>query len=248
MKNVFFIIGLIFGVSLAVVGIGYILSSQVDYIDLINRKVVIADDDKALLLVNEDEEVSFEYTIENWRGQVKGDWDDFFDEPLEVDGVTITPNSFSRFTTASPFPDGVKSIVFSVSTYAMPIDFSLFWVLNIGTREIRFLGEENRGIVGDITWSPEGTHFAYFLNTERAPGEHLTIDNAETLEKEFTLSGEEILEALEVEYDEDYKPEFRGLRWGQDGKRLFFATDDVEEDTSVTWSIDLEGESLRKEI
>ena len=248
MKNVFFIIGLIFGVSLAVVGIGYILSSQVDYIDLISKRVAIADDDKALLLVDEDERVSFEYTIENWRGQVRGDWNDFFDEPLEVNGATITPDSFSRFTTASPFPDGVRSIVFSVSTYAMPTDFSLFWVLNVGTGEIKFLGKENIGIVGDIKWSPEGTHFAYFLNTERAPGDYLTVDNAETLEKEFTLSGGEILEAMEVEHDEDYRPEFRSLQWKQDGERLFFVTDDTDEDAGITWSIDAEGENLQKEI
>ncbi len=247
MNKLFFIVVLIFAVSVTVVAIGYVLSSQIEYVDLINKEITISEDDDVLLVMDEDENIAFRYSIENWRGEVRERWDSIFREPMEIQGTKVGPDGFTRFTAVSPFPDGVKTLVFSVSTYAMPVDYSLFWTLNIATGETRILGERNKGVVGNIIWSPKETHFAYFLNTERAAGDYLTLDNVETREKEFTVSGREILEALEVDYDEDFMPEFRSLRWREDGERFFFTTDTTEEEVSANWSIDLKGLNIRRE-
>ncbi len=247
MNKLFFIIALIFAVSLTVVAIGYVLSSQIEYVDLIDKKIIISEDDDVLLVTDKDASVVFRHSIENWRGQVRGKWDSIFKEPIKIQGTKVGPDGFTRFTAVSPFPDGIKTIVFSVSTYAMPVDYSLFWTLNIATGETKILGERNKGVVGNIIWSPKETHFAYFLNTERAAGDYLTLDNVETRRKEFTVSGKEILEALETDYEEDFMPEFRSLRWREDGERFFFTTDTTEEGVSANWSIDLKGLNIRRE-
>ncbi len=247
MNKVFFVVALIFAVSLTVVAIGYVLSSQIEYVDLIDKKIAISEDDNVILVLDGEENTVFRYSIENWRGQVRGRWSSIFREPIEINGIEVGPDGFTRFTAVSPFPDGVKTMVFSVSTYAMPVDYSLFWTMNIATGETRILGERNKGVVGDIIWSPKETHFAYFLNTERAAGDYLTVDNIETREKEFTISGEEIMETLELDYEENFTPEFRSLRWREDGNRLFFATDTNEEGVVANWSIDPKGLDIRSE-
>jgi tricorn protease-like protein len=246
MKKVFFITGLILGVSLAVVAIGYVLSSQIEYVDLVGKTLMISEEDDTLFAINEDERIVFRYSIENWRGQTRNRWEKLFKGSLTNDDLQITPDDFVRFTAVSPFPEGVKTIIFSTSTYGLANDFSLFWMLNIGTKELRFFGEKNDGVVGNIVWSPKGTHFAYFLNTKEASGEYLTIDNIETREKIFTICREKILELLEEE-SEEFIPEFRTLRWQEDGQRLFFSTNTTEEGVFATWSIDLSGEDLKRE-
>ncbi len=249
MKNIIFVIGLIFGISLTMVAIGYVLSSQIEYVDLIGKTVGISeeDDEDALLVIDDEGNVVFRYSVESWRGQVRERWDDVLQEPVKINGKKVTPDDFSRFTAVSPFPEGIKTLVFSVSTHNMPTDYSLFWTLNIGTREVIFLGEKNRGVVGNITWSPKETHFAYLLNTERAAGDYFTVDNVETREKGFFLSGEEIAEALDVEYEEEFLPEFRNLRWSEDGERILFVTNIPDDESLASWSIDLKGLDIKKE-
>ena len=247
MKKIFFITGLIVGVSLAVVTIGYVLSSQIEYVDLIEKTVTISEENDALFIINEKENVVFRYSVESWKGQVKERWDDLFQEPIIVDGVKIEPDNFTKFTAVSPYPDGVKTIVFSISTGGTSVDFSLFWTLNVGTRELKFLGDKNEGIVGNIVWSPKETHFAYFLDTEDFSGEYLTIDNIETRKKEFTISKNDILSKIEMKEEGDFHPGFRSLRWNDDGSRLFFTTNAEEKDVVIMWSIDLKGTDLRKE-
>ncbi len=245
MKNALFIIGLIIGVALFTVAIGYFFYSQIDYVDLAEKEVFISENDDELLIKNKEGEVVFVYKIEEWRESVSDNWNEIFEEPIKIDEVELTPESFSRFTGVSPFPEGLKSLGFSVSTYAMPKDVSLFWVLDIGTGELNFVGEKNNGVIGYIIWSPQRTHFAYFLNTEKAPGEYLTVDNAITKEKEFTLSGEDILEILEKTVEE-FSPEFRDMEWSEDGEKLFFATNGVDKE-DVFWSIGVDGSDLMKE-
>lgn len=247
MKKIFFITGLVLGVSLAVVTIGYVLSSQIEYVDLIGKVVTISEEDDALFVMNDKEDVVFRYSIESWRGQVKGKWDVLFQESMLVGDSKITPDDFTRFTAVSPYPDGIKTIIFSTSTKEKGVDYSLFWTLNIGTRELRFLGDKNIGVVGNIVWSPRETHFAYVLNTEEFTGEYLTIDNIDTRKKEFTLSKEDLLLKLNIEEENDFHPSFKSLRWRDDGMRLFFTTNTKEEDVFVMWSVDSKGTDLRIE-
>jgi hypothetical protein len=247
MKKIFFITGLVLGVSLAVVTIGYVLSSQIEYVDLVEKTVTISEENDVLFIVNDKEDIIFRYSIESWRGQVRGRWNNLFPEPIVVDGVEIVPDDFTRFTAVSPYPDGIKTIVFSTSTEEKGADFSLFWTLNVGTRELRFLGDKNTGVVGNVVWSPKETHFAYILNTEEFTGEYLTIDSVDTRKKEFTISKDDILTKLDIEEGSDFHPSFRSLRWRDDGMRLFFTTNTKEEDIFGMWSVDPKGTDLRME-
>jgi hypothetical protein len=247
MKKIFFITGLVLGVSLAVVTIGYVLSSQIEYVDLIGKTVTISEEDDVLFIINDKEDVVFRYSIESWRGQVKGKWDVLFQEPIMAGEVKIVPDDFTRFTAVSPYPDGVKTMVFSASTEEKENDFSLFWTLNVGTRELRFLGDKNMGVVGNIVWSPKETHFAYILNTEEFTGEYLTVDNIDTRKKEFTISKDDVLSQLDIDEEKDFHPGFRSLRWRDDGMRLFFTTNTKEEDVFAMWSVDSKGTDLRME-
>jgi hypothetical protein len=241
MKKVIFVTSLILGVSLTVVAIGYVLSSQIEYVDLLEKTITISDEDDVLFVNNSNDKVVFRYSVESWRGQIKGSWSGLFD------GEEIGPDDFVRFTAVSPFPEGIKTIVFAISTKDLPTNYSLFFTLNIGTKQLRFLGGKNKGIVGNVVWSPEENYFAYILNSNDQSGVYLTVDNIKTMKKEFTLSKDDILEELEIEEGEYFNPEFRALKWSEDGSKIFFMTNTNEEDISSMWSIGLGGSGLKLE-
>ncbi len=247
MKKVFFVVGLICGVSLAVVTIGYVFSSQINYVDLLNKRVAISEEDNSIVVLNEDNNIVLRYSVDNWRGQVRPLWKELLSQEMTFK-ERITPDSFTRFSAVSPFPDGLKTIVFATSTSAEEKDYSTFWLLNIGTKEITFFGEVNEGVVGNIAWSPKETHFAYYLNTEKGSGEYLTIDNIIEKKKEFTISGEDILAKLtEEETEEEFRPEIRALQWDSRGERVSFTTNTLKEDIFANWSISVTGTDLRRE-
>lgn len=246
-KKALSLVGIVVGVTV-IMGIAvYFLYSQVDYLDLVGKKIVISQEDDNLLLVDENEKTVFSYSVSEWQGQVSGRWNDLFPEPIMVNDTEIGPERFERFTVASPVTDPRK-MIFAVSTYLMPEDISLFFVLDVRNRELSFVGEENRGVIGDIKWSPKGTHFAYFLNTQRAAGDYLTLDSIETMEKEFILEEEDILLALGMLEEElesiEFTPEFRSLGWTEDGERLTFVSDTLEEDEEARWSINIDGTEI----
>ncbi len=245
MKKVIFVTGLVLGVSLTVVAIGYVLSSQIEYVDLLEKTITISDEDDVLFITNDDDKVVFRYSIESWRGQVKGSWNNHFQGFF--DGEYIDPDDFVRFTAVSPFPEGIKTMVFATSTKELPKNYSLFFTLNVGTKQIRFLGGKNEGIVGNVIWSPGENYFAYTLNSNDQSGVYLTVDNIKTMKKEFTISKNDILSELEIEEGEDFNPEFRSLRWSDDGLRISFMTNTKEEDISLTWSVGLDGTGLKTE-
>ncbi len=248
-RKALYLVGIVVGVT-AVMGVAvYFLYSQVEYVDLIDKKIVISEADDTLEVVDEDDNIAFSYTLSEWRDWTQDRWEYLFKRPIEVDGIELSPQSFERFTAASPLTDPIK-MVFAVSTYAMPTDASLFFTLDIRSKELKFVGEKNKGVIGNVIWSPEGTHFAYFLNTEEAPGEYLTVDNIKTLEKEFVLEDEDILLALGVEEEEieegevDFAPEFRSIEWEEDEERLMFTTNALEEGEEVRWYINKDGTDI----
>ncbi len=248
-KKALSLVGMIAGVTL-VMGLAiYFLYSQVEYLDLVGKSIVISEEDDRLQVVDEDDRVVFDYSITDWRNHVEGRWDNFLEEPIMVGETELKPQNFQRFVAASPLVEPTE-MVFAVATYAMPTDFSLFFVIDIRSGELSFVGEPNKGVIGNIIWSPTGKHFAYFLNTDRAPGDYLTVDNAETLEKEFTLEDEDILLGLGVSDEEigdgeiEFAPEFRSLEWDEDGERLLFTTNSLEEGEDADWSINADGTDI----
>ena len=248
-KKALSLLGMIVGV-MAVMGLAiYFLYSQIRPVDLIGKDIVMTEDEDALEVVDEDGNVVFDYSITEWRDYTEDRWEYLFDGTIEINEVELGPQSFQRFVAASPLVDPTR-MAFAVSTYGAPTDVSLFFTLDIRTREVRLIGEENKGVIGDILWSPTGTHFAYFLNTERAPGDYLTVDNIETLEKEFMLEDRDILLALGVEEEDigegaiEFAPEFRSMEWTEEGERLLFTTNALEEGEEANWSINVDGTDI----
>ncbi len=245
MKKIIIVCGLIVGVTLAMMLIIFFLYSQVNYVNLVDKKVSISEDDSYVLIIDKENKVVFNYAIFEWRESAELLWPRYFKD-LMVGDKKLSPEDFSKFTAASAFPEGTKTLAFATS-FSGEEDVSLFWTLNIDTKEITPIGDVNFGAIGGIIWSPQDTHFAYLLNTKEIGGKYLTVDNVVTKKKEFTLTGDDILKALDRDSD-DYHPEFRMMRWDEDGKRLNFTTNNLAKEGSIRWSIGVDGEELKMEI
>ncbi len=230
-KNLLLTIVLIIGVSVVMAVIILLFYSQIGYVDLINKEVTISDDDQDILVICEEGGVVFEYSLEDWREGVSGE--------------SITVSDIMEFTAVSPFPEGVRTVGFAVSTTGLEKNFSTFWTLNLGTGDLHMIGEENIGVVGNIIWSPKETHFAYSLDVNDLTGEYLTVDNVETRKKEFVLSSEDM--AVKMEVEDEFLADFRMIKWSDDGDDLRFVTNGISEDESIAWIIDKNGENLRLE-
>ncbi len=237
-KNIFQFVGLIVGVSLVLLLMIYVFYSQIDYVDLIGKRVTSSDDGQQVLVIDKDDGIVYSYSIEEWRYGAELLWPNYLTE------ANLKPDDFTQFIAASPLPGDTRLLGFAVSTNRAEDNASVFWYFHIGKRELGVIGEKNEGVVGNIVWSPKETHFSYSLDTEQAAGTSLTVDNIVTKKKKFTITGEDIVTALEAESD-DYTPEFRRIRWEDDGQTITFITNGIEEE-EVDWSIDIKGENLTK--
>jgi hypothetical protein len=246
MKKILFVIGLILGIALFIILVGFLFYSQIEQTNLAGKKVFTSEDDEQIMVSDENENIIFSYSIEEWQKQAGEQWNDIFVEPLMAGEDVVGPESFVWFTAVSAFP-GMSKIGFSVSTYEKATNVSLFWTIDIATKEINIIGEKNIGIVGNIVWSPNANYFAYSLNDGEKKGEFLTADNTTTLKKEFVLTGEDILHALEGEYlSSIYYPNFRNIEWKEDESELIFTTNSLEETEETRWSINLGTKELIK--
>lgn len=247
MKKILFIIALIMGIALFIMLLGFLLYSHFEVIDLSGKRVTTSENDEEIIIFDGEEEI-FKYSILDWREQVKGDWKIFFPESIITDSGEVDEENFVWFSAVSAFP-GISKIGFSTSTYGMPTDVSLFWLLDVTTKEIKLIGEENWGVVGNIVWSSNGDYFAYSLSSKEKNGNYLTIDNVKNLQKEVVFSKEEIITAVQGEWSSTlYFPEFRNLKWSEENENiLFFTTNSLEEGAELKWSFDVENKSLKTE-
>jgi len=248
-QKIFFTIGMVVGIAFFVFIISFFLYSQINYIDLIGKRVIIAEGDRELHVVDDNNDVVFIYKIEDWQNGVSEGWEHMFPELISSGGANIGPENFDRFIATSPLPNPRK-LGFAISTYTLPIDISLFFELDVRNNRLNPIGEKNRGIIGSIIWSPAETHFAYLLNTKEEAGKYLVVDNVETLEEEFSLDKEDILLALGVEDLEErinFKPRFKGLSFDEEGEFLIFTTSTLDEDESAVWTIRINGTGLTRE-
>ncbi len=239
LKNVIFVTGLIVAVSLIVVAVAYFFYSQIDYVNLARKEVTVnVSEEKDTIFVRENDEVLFSYSIEDFRNDSLKEWNRLTKEnPFVIKEDELSLEDFSVFLTVSKFPKGQRSIIFPVSTSREDKNISLFWVLDIGTRDITFFGEENKGIIGNVVWSSDVSYFAYTINTRSGKGEYFSIDNARSFEKEVTISGDDILENLEVSSEKEFNPGFRGIGWSEEEEGFFFITETLEEGAPSRWIV-----------
>ncbi len=225
----------------------------------LTKTIGYSEEGRVINIFNQKGDLVFEYSIEDFKSFAKKNWHEIFETPPrfaeDIEETEVNPETFYFFDrSASVSPDN-KKLAFSVHSYFAASELSFISLIDIKTKEIKLIPEKNRGVVEKILWSPSGTHLAYTLNTARAVGDYLSIDNVTEMKKEFTLSGPDLLMVLLNNQEKhqsrlfiEFMPNFREIEWLKGGQRLGFVSDLYYfEEGIAKWSIDLLGKDLRLE-
>lgn len=214
-----------------------------------SETIEYAADGEVIRVLDKEKNVIFEYSIDEFRGWVKEHWHDIFEEPPAFGELRdVDPENFFRFdNTASLSPDR-NFLAFSVHDYAALTSISFVGIIDFKTAEVKLISEASVGNLQNLIWSPRGSHLAYILDTGRAYGDFLSIDNATELKKEVMLSGDDILDSLENSDPVEFMPRFRNLKWTEDGQKLKFTSNNIKERGMLNWSINVEGTDLARRL
>ncbi len=222
--------GLPIVVFFAVVGLAILLQSSLySDISLVDKRVIVADDEQNLLVIDSTDGVSFRYSIEEWRYGAENSWFDYSFSNL------TTPDNFTAFRGVSAFPASDRELIFSVTGSLNGELISLFTILDIRSRGMKFFEEITEGEVGNIVWSPEKNYFAYFTSDNNQEGTLLLINSIEKLNQAIRVDENDLFNEVVAA---DYTPEFRMMQWGDDQEELFFTVNSPQE----------EGESIRMKV
>lgn len=201
-------------------------------------------------VLDENDNVIFEYTHEEFIAWAEDNWEDIFEEtPAFHEERPIYPENLSYFEDTATLDPSGKKFAFSVHDYFAAAQMSFVGVVNLETGETELVNEENRGGIEEFSWSPEGNYLTYALNTAKAARLYLTNDNINAMSKEFTIGEEELREVLNEDEYPTFLPFFRELEWKEDESRLEFITNAPEdkEAEEIKWSIHPAGDDLIKE-
>ncbi len=198
-------------------------------------------------VVSEEDEIMFQLTIDELNQWTQENWDVFEEEP-EVGGREVDSGGFGFFDRAAAISHDNRSMIFSVSDYAVATTVSFVIVADIKSGEMNMINKPAPGSVEDYFWSEDNNLVAYTLGTARAGGDFLGVDNVVDFERGFILNEEDILEVLDPDQEVveigQFMPVFKDLEWSEN--RLYFATEHLENDR-INWSVDREGTDLRIE-
>ncbi len=198
-------------------------------------------------VLNEDDEIIFQLTINELNQWTEENWH-IFDEEPEVGGRPVEPDGFAYFDIpASISPDNSK-LVFSVSDYAALTTTSFIMVADLRTSEINMISEPTMGGVENYYWSEDSERFAYSVGTARATGDFLVVDDAGRHQRVFILGEEELLNIIDPDEEivevGQFMPAFQELEWSEE--RIYFVTEHPD-NGFVRWSINGDGNDLRRE-
>lgn len=203
-----------------------------------------------LRVVNREDLALAEYAIEDFNVWAEDNWNQFFEVKPTFGEIRETSFSdFGWFDRTAALSPGRDRLAFSVHDYAVATSMSFVGVIELSSHFMGLVGDESLGDIEEIIWSPTGGHIAYILNSARARGDGLSVDNMSTLRKEFSLDGRDILEALdlteEVSFPE-FLPMFDDLVWVTSGSLEFTTISPTEEETTIRWAISSDGSNLRQ--
>ncbi len=198
-------------------------------------------------VVNQDDEIMFQLTIHELNQWTEANWNVFTETP-EVGGREVDPGGFGFFDRAAAISRDNRSMIFSVSDYAVATTVSFLIVADIKSEEMNMISKPAPGSVEDYFWSEDNSLVAYTLGTARAGGDFLRTDDVIDFERRFILNEEDILEVLDPDQEMvevgQFMPVFKDLEWLEN--RLYFTTEHPEND-EVRWSVDREGVDLQRE-
>ncbi len=206
-------------------------------------------------ILNEKNEIIFEYDIFEFQKWAKENWDNIFEtRPAFGEVREVNPEYFYVFDNTAAISPSNNFLAFSVNDYAVATNISFVGKINIKTKEISLVKDKNIGGIRALIWSPKETHVAYILDTARSAGDYLSVDNILEMKKEFTLSDDDIIKALMEEEDANYQseiyaelmPDFRNIKWIEKGEKLEFISSSYDK-KAIRWNIDFNGKNLEKE-
>lgn len=218
---------------------------------LLGREVRLTEERTGIEVYNKEDEMISRLDFSRFQEWANENWEEIFEEtPMfaeDIEETKVTPDSFYFFDKTVTLSPEEEKVAFSVHSYFAATHLSFIGIFDINTDKLYMIRKENRGEVDDIFWSPNGKRIAYTLSTARAKGDYLSIDNMESLQKEFTLSGEDIERKLD--YKEALIPRFRDIAWKKEGEVVVFITDSKDLKKEAVWEVDKKGDSLElKEI
>jgi hypothetical protein len=222
------------------------LLEKEDVEEVITKKIIeYIEDRKGIRVLEENGEIIFEYWIHDFREWAKENWDNIFKEPPAFGGLRkVELEHFYSFNNTASLSPEYDYLAFSVHDYSVSINISFIGIVNLKNEEVNLVKEKNIGAIQNLFWSSEGNHVAYILDTARAQGDYLSVDNVKTMTKEFTLSEKELEKQLILEQS-FFMPYFKDLEWKED--RVYFKTRDLENEGNIEWSIMKDGTGLEIE-
>ncbi len=218
---------------------------------LFGREVRLTEERTGIEVYNKEDEMISRLDFSRFQEWANENWEEVFEEtPMfaeDIEETKVTPDSFYFFDEAVALSPKEEKVAFSVHSYFTATHLSFIGIFDIDADKLYMIRKENRGEVDDIFWSPDGKSITYTLSTARAKGDYLSIDNVESLQKEFTLSGEDIERKLD--YKEALMPRFRDIAWKKEGGVVEFITDIKDLKKEAVWEVGKKGDSLElKEI
>ncbi len=196
------------------------------------RTVSLAEEGERLEVIDMYGDVVFEYSIDDFRNWAEKRWDDLFHEPPSFGEMReVDPGNFYRFDEGVSLSPDQRQVSFSVNDYAAAATISFIVFLDIEKEDVSLVKEENMGGVREIIWSPNGRYVSYILDTARARGDYLSIDNVTQKEKVLTLSGDDVL--LEM-------PRFEDVSFSKDSEYVYFVSGEKE------WRVNIKEKETEK--
>ena len=203
--------------------------------------------------VASDGSTAFVYTLDDWRAWAVEHLEASLGGPVRIADQAMPPDSFHGFGAAALAPDGER-LFLAAGTYAVLTTASVVGVLDTESLGFEAVREPAHGDVGEVAWSPDGRYVAYTLDSARAHGDGLRVDDMRALEVVRSVAGVELLEVAAASgfaVDTDARgwlPEIADLDWSGAAELTFTTADPVgeeEEEATVRWRIDADGDALR---
>jgi len=244
MKTFYTLLGLV--VLIAAVVAGFLLLSKESVVDpdpvSVARSAEIVEDGERMIVFDGEGEMVFEYSILEWQQWAQSNLENALTEPVVIGDQEMGPERFDRFNAVAVSPEGDR-VAFTVSTYAILTTVSLIGIVEVESQDIAMVRDSAFGGVREMLWSPDGHLIAYPLDTARSTGDHLRVDDIETLAKRWQFSGGDIAEVFERENielsAEEFLPFFGDLQWREAGERLEFTTLASDQEGRAEWLVNV---------
>lgn len=186
-----------------------------------------------------------EYSIDQFNEWTKWNWDKFEEKPT-VGSRDVKPGSFDYFDkTAKLWPDN-KFLWFSTNDYAMATTTSFIARIDIDNKQVSMVKDAVRGEIDWFNFSPNWNHLSFTQSSARAEWDYLSIVNTDTMNVEIELSADDLFEDKEKIVEWRFIPEFDDFEWMENGEKLKFTTNSINNKNKINREISADWKNLKK--